>query len=145
MGWKLNPFSGQLDWVGAGGGSPIPTETASKVADVFACLATVAVGDLVVPSELTAGNVETLSTNVYNNLCLGVVISKPTLTTAEVLVSGRLTGLSGLPIGRPLFVGTSGALTAIKPATGHLQTMGMSITSSTAFLMPSLTKVIQQS
>jgi hypothetical protein len=139
---RFNPLSGQLDWIGDSGSSPsIPV--AEKVADVFTCAATVAIGDLVVPSELVSGDVEALSSNVYNNLCFGVVISKPSLTTAEVLVSGKLLGLSGLPIGRPLFVGTSGQLTAIKPATGHLQTMGISITSSTAFLMPSLTKVIQ--
>ncbi len=139
---KFNPLSGQLDWIGVAGDTPTQP-TAEKVADVFTCAATVAVGDLVIPSEVTAGSVESLSTNVYNNLCFGVVISKPTLTTAEVLVSGRLTGLIGMPIGRPLFVGTNGKLTAYKPATGHLQTMGMSITSTTAFLMPSLTKVIQ--
>lgn len=139
---RFNPLSGQLDWIGDSGATPsIPV--AEKVADVFGCAATVSVGDLVVPSELVSGNVESLSSNVYNNLCFGVVISKPTLTTAEVLVSGKLLGLSGLPIGRPLFVGTNGFLTATKPATGHLQTMGISITSSTAFLMPSLTKVVQ--
>jgi len=142
MGWKLNPFTGQLDWIGDSGTTPtIPI--AEKIADIFNCLATVAVGDLVVPSEVTPGSVEALSSNVYNNLCFGIVIAKPTVTTAEVLVSGRVSGLSGLPIGRPLFVGTTGDLTAIKPATGHLQTMGISITATTAFLMPSLTKVIQ--
>jgi hypothetical protein len=142
MPFVFNPLAGQLDWIG-GAGTAAPTETAAKVADVFGCAATVAVGDLVVPSEATAGNVEALSSNVYNNLCFGVVVAKPTLTTAEVLVSGKLVGLSALPIGRPLFVGADGKLTAIKPATGHLQTMGISITSSTAFLMPSLTKVVQ--
>jgi hypothetical protein len=139
---KFNPLSGQLDWIGVSGDTPtIPT--AEKVADIFNCAATVAVGDLVIPSEVTAGTVEALSSNVYNNLCFGVVISKPSLTTAEVLVSGKITGLVGMPIGRPLFVGTDGKLTAYKPGTGHLQTMGISITATTAFLMPSLTKVIQ--
>lgn len=142
MGWKLNPLTGQLDWIGDSGSSS-PNPVAEKIADIFNCAATVVVGDLVVPSETISGNVESLSSNVYNNLCLGVVVSKPSLTTAEVLVSGRLSGLSGLPIGRPLFIGTDGKLTALKPTTGHLQTMGMSITASTAFLLPSLSKVIQ--
>jgi hypothetical protein len=42
-----------------------------------------------------------------------------------------------------LFVGTNGHLTTSKPSTGHLQAMGLSITATTAFLMPSLTKVVQ--
>jgi hypothetical protein len=117
--------------------------TADKVSDLFICDSSVAVGDLVVPSESASGEVEALTVNVYSNLCFGIVVAKPTSTTCEVLVSGKVSGLSGLPVGQPLFVGTDGKLSATKPATGHIQTLGISISSSTAFFLPSLTKIVQ--
>jgi hypothetical protein len=121
----------------------VSVPTAEKIADVFLCDISANIGDLVIPSTTIEGAVEVLTSNVFSGLCFGVIVSKPTTTTAEVLVSGRLSGLSGLPIGKPLFVGTTGILTATKPLTGHLQVLGLSITQATAFLMPSLTKVIQ--
>lgn len=117
--------------------------TADKVSDLFACSSSVTVGDLVAPSEAVANEVTPLTSNVYDNLCFGVVVAKPTSTSCEVLVSGKITGLSGLPIGQPLFVGTDGKLTAVKPVTGHIQAIGMSISSNSAFILPQLSKMIQ--
>ena len=134
---KLNPLSGVFDF------TTDSTEFAEKVSDEFDCAASVAVGDVVIPSEVTENTVVALTSNVYNNLAFGVVITKITTTTCEVLMSGKLEGLSGLSFGRPMFIHTDGTLTTTPPATGHLQKMGFAAKADSGFLLPSMEKVIQ--
>lgn len=143
MAVRFNPFTGQLDLV-----APKQTaiDTAEKIADIFGCLASVSVGDVVVPSTTVSDHVDTLSTNAYDNLAFGVVIEKISLTSCKVLVSGKLTGaafgISGLTFGKAVFIGTDGSLTTTVPVTGHRQKMGMAIKSDSIFLLPSLEKVV---
>jgi hypothetical protein len=144
MAFRWNPVSGTLDLV-----KPTQTtvETAEKIAEIFDCDATAAVGDVVAPSTTTANKVDHLTSNSYNGLAFGVIIEKLTITTCKVLISGKLAGptygLSGLTFGKPLFVDTDGSLTTTVPPTGHLQKMGMAIKDDTIFLLPSLEKVVR--
>jgi len=120
-------------------------DTATKIADIFTCDVSVAVGDLVRASTTTDETVETVTTNVYSDIVIGMVISKPTATSCEVLFSGKVedNGLSGLTFGKVIWVGTSGEVTTTKPATGHIQKLGVAIKSNKIFLLPSTEKVIQ--
>lgn len=119
-------------------------EFAEKLADTFLCEASAAVGDLVIASSTTEDKVEVVSSNIYDDLIFGVIISKPSSTTAEVLVSGRLDGFfTGLTFGKSLFVSEVGGITTSKPATGHIQIIGRAIKSDSIFLLPSNEKVIQ--
>lgn len=144
MAFRWNPVSGTLDLV-----KPTQTnvETAEKIAEIFDCEATAAVGDVVVPSTTVANRVDVLSSNVYSGLAFGIIIEKLTITTCKVLVSGKLSGalygLSGLTFGKALFIDTDGTITTTVPATGHLQKMGMAIKDDTIFLLPSLEKVVR--
>ena len=118
-------------------------EFAEKVSDIFNCDASTAIGDVVRPSETLEDTVVTLTSNVFPNTAIGVVIEKPSATTCEGLISGKLENLSGLTFGRAVFIDTDGTLTTTPPATGHQQKMGLAIKSDTMFLLPSLEKVIQ--
>ena len=120
-------------------------DTATKIADIFTCDVSVAVGDLVRASTTTDETVETVTTNVYSDIVIGMVISKPTATSCEVLFSGKVedNGLSGLTFGKVIWVGTSGEVTTTKPTTGHIQKLGVAIKSNKIFLLPSTEKVIQ--
>lgn len=139
MSYKLNPFTGILEL-----GPANSVEFAKKVSEIFDCDAGVAIGDLVRPSEVTENTVISLTSNVYNNLAFGVVISKPTATTCEVLISGKLeVGVSGLTFGKVCYVDTDGSITTTVPATGHLQKVGLAIKSDIMFLIPSMEKVVR--
>lgn len=138
--WSFNPFTGILD----------PTESASsvefaeKIVDIFACASNVQIGDLVRASNLFADTVETVTSNVYSDIVIGFVISKPTATSCEVLFSGKVedNGITGLTFGKVIWVGLSGQITTTRPTTGHLQKLGVAIKENKIFLLPSLEKVI---
>ena len=85
-----------------------------------------------------------LTSNVYNDVIIGMVISKPTPTTCEVLFSGKIEGgsLSGLVFGKVAWVSPSGTVTTVKPTSGHIQKLGIAIKSNKLFLLPSTEKVV---
>jgi hypothetical protein len=143
MSFKFNPITGMFDMTRGVDSSSNTIEFAEKVAAEFDCDAGVAVGDLVVPSNTVSDTVEKITVNSYDGLVIGIVIRKISSTRCEVLASGKISGLTGIDFGKPLFVGTNGKLTTAKPVTGHLQAMGMSLTTTTGFLLPSMMKVIQ--
>ena len=53
---------------------------------------------------------------------IGIVISKPTTTTANVLYNGEVDGFTGLVAGDPYYLSeTAGQITSVAPsATGHV-------------------------
>jgi hypothetical protein len=116
-------------------------EKAEKIVAILDTDASTAIGDLVRPDTVVSDKVVTVTSNIYPNIVIGYVISKPTSTTAEVLISGKVTGLSGLTFGKVVFVGTSGEVTTTVPATDR-QKLGIAIGSDTIFLLPSTEKVV---
>lgn len=138
MSYKLNPFTGILDLV------PSRVQFASKVSDIFDCEISTQVGDVVRPSDIITNKVISLTDNVYSNLAFGVVLNKPTSTTCEVMISGKLeVGVSGLAFGKVCYIDTDGTITTSVPATGHLQKVGLAIKSDIMFLIPSMEKVVR--
>ena len=138
--WSFNPFSGMLEPTE----SPSSIEFAEKIADIFTCNESVQVGDLVRASTVTEETVETITSNVYDDIVIGLVISKPTAGTCEVLFSGKVEdiGLSGLSFGKVIWVGVTGEITTTRPTAGHIQKLGVAIKSNKIFLLPSTEKVI---
>lgn len=117
-------------------------EFAEKISDIFTCLASVAVGDLAIADPSNADTILAISTNVYDDIVFGLVIEKPSSTTCEVLFSGKVNSLSGLSLGKVVWVSASGVPTTTKPTTGHQQKLGVAIKSDSMYLSPSLEKVI---
>lgn len=109
----------------------------------FDCDASVAVGNIVVPSLTVDFKVDALSSNVYNGLVLGVVASKPTVTSCKVRVLGPQDGFSGLVRGQPVYVSTSGVPTTTFPASGHKQTIGVAVSSSRIIIYVEMSKVVR--
>jgi len=140
MSVKINPFTGLLDVTAS---STEFAEFAEKISDIFDCDIDLIIGDIVTFSTTIANKVESLDSNIYSGLAVGVIISKPTSTTCEVLFSGKVSVSETFSLGRPIFIGEDGKLTTTKPNTGHLQKMGMSMNAHIAFLLPSTEKVIQ--
>lgn len=142
MAYKFNPTSGFLEFVS----STTKIEFAEKISSIFDCDVSAAIGDIVTPSTITENKVDTITTNSYSNLAFGIIVDKPTSTTCEVLVSGKISGvangISGLEFGKVAYINASGKISTAVPSTGHRQKMGMAIKSDELFLLPSLEKVI---
>lgn len=99
------------------------------------CAATVAVGDLVV---YAAGILVTVTSNLNSVIPYGIVgicTGKPTLTTANILLVGKVTGFSGLVTGAPLFVNSSGSFGAC-PLTGNVQNLGYALSATEIIFEP---------
>jgi hypothetical protein len=139
MSYRFNPFTGLFDNVSGAGGT---VEYAEKVAAEFNCAAEVVVGDLVRPSETDADTVLRVTSNTYSGLVFGIVIEKISSVRCKVLVSGKITGLTALDLGKAIYVNDVGGITTTPPLTGHRQKLGISINATTAFLLPSMEKVI---
>lgn len=115
--------------------------TAIELDILFSCAASVAIGDIVVPSLTTDDTVEKLTSNVYSSLVVGFVSAKPTTTTCKVRIMGVLSGFSGLTRGLPVFVSTSGTPTTTFPATGHRQVLGLAKNATTIVINIEMMKV----
>lgn len=134
MSFRFNPFTGNLDYSKTGG-SPV-TQT-PKVIAPFDTDAGTSVGDLcVVSASNTVTKITSNSTAEMPKGIFGIVYSKDTSTTCEVLVLGSQDGYAGFTVASALFVGTDGALTHSAPTTGMVQQVGFAITTGEIFLFP---------
>lgn len=134
----FNPIEGDIDFT-------FIQDSAPKVQETFNLDGIAAIGDLIVPSDVVAESVKAIADNTYDNVVFGVIVGFETPTRVQVLVSGKLKGityqLGGLTFGKALYVGTNGKFTTTPPLTGNLQAMGIALKSDSIFLLPSITKV----
>jgi hypothetical protein len=105
------------------------------------CGAGVNVGDIVHESLTTADIVETSVDNTSVAPSIGVVIAKPTTTSAEVLMYGEYDGASSLDLGKKVFLSTIGDFTSTPPTTDYVQNMGFAISVSKVFINPIYVRV----
>lgn len=93
------------------------------------CTAAEAPGDPVVFSKTTAGTVERVYSNTYDNrLVVGVIVSKSSDTECIVVTMGILDGLGpGLQEGLPVWISATGGLTTTRPLSGDLQVIGNAV------------------
>lgn len=107
------------------------------------CDASLAVGDLVWEDTTTPGNVEESVNNTDSRRVIGICIEKVTSTTARILFSGRVTGLSGLTAGAKIYCSVSGVITAVLPTTGYIQVLGDAISLTEVDFSPSHQRVLR--
>lgn len=88
------------------------------------CLSTLAVGELVSESNGIPNGVDLVADNTDTRSVVGIVIEKKSTTTAIVLFSGRIEGLSGFTKSKKIFLDTDGTMTSTKPTTGYLHIIG---------------------
>lgn len=114
------------DFVKKGEASDIP------IGFLATCTASDVVGDPVIAHATVAGRVESLASNVYAGLVIGVIESKTSDTDCFVVTLGipPTIVLAGLDEGKPAWVSTTGGITTTKPATGHQQIIGNAISNT---------------
>lgn len=93
------------------------------------CTAAEAPGDPVVFSKTTAGTVERLYSNTYDNrLVVGIIVSKSSDTECIVVTMGILEGIAaGLSEGLPVWISETGGVTTTRPPSGDLQIIGNAV------------------
>jgi hypothetical protein len=122
-----------LSQVPVGGAGAIPGAV-GEIAKTMNCGPTVSVGDWVVQSLTLDDTAEKLSNNVGSNPIIGIVKSKPTSLTCNVVYYG----FYNLAVGRGrLYLDTSGsAATTTAPGTGNVQHLGISFGNGTILVKP---------
>lgn len=124
-------------------GTQTSVEQATRIVLTFDCEVSAAVDDLVYQDAITETKVLVNTDNTQQKPTIGVILTKPTSTTCEVLVLGIRTGFTGLSIGQKVFLDTDGTATSSAPSTGYLQTLGVAVSSTTIFFTPNATRVLQ--
>lgn len=125
---------GPRGYSGASGESVVSGGSTTVVMD---CDSSLAVNDLVSASFSVNNLVDEVTSNSALSVphgILGLCFSKPTSITCEVLLVGKVTGLSGLTVGQALYLQTDGSIAHAIPSTGVVQQIGIAI-SSTQFIL----------
>ena len=138
---RFNPISGLPDYIRS-------TEDASNVLVPLGfladCEASDAVGDPVVVDAAVDDKVESISSNVYDDLVVGIIHEKLSATRCVVVVMGLLPGISsGLTRRKAVFISPTGGLTTTPPATGHQQIIGQAVNSTDVVVNINNSKVVQ--
>lgn len=106
----------------------------------YECNATLQPGDLVRQSLTTDKKVLKVTDNIQGP-ALGIVMSKPTPTTAKVLIIGIIGGFTGLARGKKVYVSSTGIPTSTQPASNYIQVLGIAISSSEFYLKPEYIRI----
>ena len=121
--------------VGAGGSAPTPL---AQVCQTMDCAASLAVNDWVYQSTTTNNFAVKTSSNTQVEPTIGIVKSKPTSTTAEVLLLGLYTGLALGSRGK-FWLGDTGLATFTFPSAGtgkFVRNLGLSFGDGTIYVNP---------
>ena len=118
-------------------------ETAKEVVIPFDCESSSATLDLVRLDPTTANKVLTLTSNTTIEHCIGVIKEKPSPTTANVLVLGRIDGFSGLDEAKKVFLSTSGTITQAVPTTGYVHILGHATSTDEILFIPNNIRVLR--
>lgn len=119
----------------------VPESTQADTNIIKNCDASVAVGDIVYESTIADNTVVTTVDNTNLAPAIGVVVAKPTATTATVQTYGEYSGASGLQRGEKVFLSTSGNFTSTPPNTDYVQTLGFALSPTSVFINPNYVRV----
>jgi hypothetical protein len=119
--------SADTAWNLVSAGSGTGAASAESILVVRSCAAGALVGDYVTESLTISNGVDVATGNSDERGILGVISAKPTSTTANVTLLGKITVNAALTKGRNVFLGTDGRPTATAPATGWVQVLGTAI------------------
>lgn len=124
--------------VGGGGGSGSPL---AQVCQTMDCDASLAVNDWVYQSPTTSNRAVKTTSWTQVEPTIGIVKSKPSAVTAEVLLLGLYTGLA-LPAGRGrIFLGSSGTAVFTFPSSGtgrFVRQLGIAFGNGTIYVNPNV-------
>jgi len=132
---NTNGYNWQLFTGGGTGGD------SDKITDERNCDSSLSIGDLVHESTTVAQGVDKVINNTDKRLVIGIVLSKPTTTTAEIMFQGPLTGLTGFSLGSKVYRGLQGEITDTLPSTGLIQVLGNSSNGTHIDFKPATTQI----
>lgn len=147
-------FGVTQEFIGSGGGGPsgplystdildftpaalAVAKTAPKVI-LMACNPSAAVRDLVYQDTSVDMKAIVASNNTATEPVIGIILDKPSSTTANVLILGIVSGYSGLTRGSKLFLGIGGTFTHAAPTSGYVQPLGVALSSTQVLFIPSI-------
>lgn len=135
--------TGHTDWeLFSTGGAP-GEHTHRDLKELRPCDPSLVVGDLVWESITTPGEVEEVINNTDTRRAVGIVTEKPTSTTAIVLFQGKVSGLSGLVIGKKVYCSAGGVITGVLPVSGYMQVIGDAISLTEVDFSPSHQRILR--
>ena len=131
MAVRFNPMTCKFDIVGA-------STAIEQICQTMECDASLAVNDWVYQSTTTNNFAVKVTSNTQVEPTIGIVKSKPTSTTAEVLLIGLYSGLSLSGRGK-FYLGDTGLATFTFPNSGtgkFVRNLGISFGDGTIFVNP---------
>lgn len=116
-----------------------PITKAKTVQDTLICDVSASVGDLVRASDTIPDGVDVAVDNSEKRPVIGLILNKPTTTSAEILFLGLVNGFSGLTQGATLFLSATGTVTStVPPGAGYVQILGSAVDPTKILLSPQL-------
>ena len=137
MALRWNPLTGKLDLVVTSGGSSGPS---NQLCQSFSCDASLAVNDWVYQDPTTDEKVLKTASNTEVEPTIGIVKSKPTDTTCEVVLLGIHTGLTLAQRGK-FWLSDAGEETFSFPTSGtgrFVRRLGVYLGNDTVYVNPDL-------
>lgn len=132
--YVFNPFTGTFDAVDTASSS---ARNITSDSGEFAVDAGVNPNELVYASGSLAAAVAD-NASLATAPAIGLVLDKPTTTTATILFAGKISTFSGLTVGADYFIGTSGSIItagSLPTASGSvIQKIGVAVSSTTLLL-----------
>lgn len=117
----------------------LPLTKSKTLQDILICDVSASIGDLVRASSTIVDGVDVAVDNNEKRPIIGLILNKPTTTTAEILFMGMNSGFSGLTQGATLFLSSSGIITDTAPVgPGYIQVLGTALGPNKIFLSPQL-------
>lgn len=123
--------------------SKVDAASAGEVLVPLFCSLTATAQDLVILSQDSDNTVDSIYSNNYAGLSIGLIHSKTSATECLVQVSGSREGFTGLARGKMVYIGLDGQPTTTPPETGGLQIIGMALSNTRILLDFNKQKVIQ--
>jgi len=133
----FNVFTGQFDYVEK------QLEVNNYIQEIRTCDVSATVGDLVMESDSVANQVDVAVNNTDIRPVIGVIVDKPTTTTCQIMMVGRVSGLSGLTKGRKVFLSETGTITSTLVTTGYIQCLGVAKEADEINFNPQLQRVLR--
>ena len=107
------------------------------------CAVDAAVGDLVFESDSITLGVDVADSNVDERTVIGIIIEKPTTSTATVCTSGRIEGLSGLTKAQRIYLSGTGKFSVEQMTYGYIHVLGHAVEENIIDFNPANTKIKQ--
>jgi hypothetical protein len=126
-----------------GVGTARRAETAKEVVIPFDCETTAQTLDLVRLDPTAANKVLSLTTNTTLEHCIGIIKEKPSPTSANVLILGRISGFTGLSEAQKVFLSPSGTITQNLPTTGYVHILGHATSEEEILFIPNNIRVLR--